>query len=98
MIQLGLCLADEEGNVPEPKFCWQFNFKFEGDIEEISSPSAYILKKAGIDFGRLRSEGISYKTFTHEFIKSGLLLNKRNKWIVFHGGYDFSYLLKLIRN
>ena len=57
-----------------------------------------MLRKAGIDFDKLRSDGIGYKTFIHEFIKSGLLLNKRNRWVVFHGGYDFLYLLKLIRN
>lgn len=33
LIQLGLCLADEDGNVPGDRFCWQFNFKFDGDIE-----------------------------------------------------------------
>ena len=55
LIQLGMCLADENGNVPGERFCWQFNFKFEGEIESISSSSAYLLKKAGIDFEKLRS-------------------------------------------
>lgn len=32
LIQLGLCLADEYGNVPSTNFCWQFNFKYEWDI------------------------------------------------------------------
>ena len=29
---------------------------------------------------------------------SGLVLNKNIKWIAFHGAYDFSYLLRLLRN
>ncbi len=98
VIQLGVCLADEYGNVPSGNFCWQFNFKYESDIAQVSPQSAQLLTNAGIDFDRLRSDGISYKSFIHEFIKSGMLLSKRNRWVVFHGGYDFLYLLRLIRN
>lgn len=29
---------------------------------------------------------------------SGLILNKNIKWTVFHGCYDFAYLLRLLRN
>ena len=29
LIQIGFCLSDEEGNVPEKGLVWQFNFKFD---------------------------------------------------------------------
>jgi len=31
-------------------------------------------------------------------INSGLVLNKKIKWISFHSGYDFGYLIKILTN
>jgi len=31
-------------------------------------------------------------------ISSGIIMNRRNHWITFHGGLDFGYLLKILSN
>jgi len=55
----------------------------------------YILKNAGIDFDKFLKYGIEPKQFAEYFMGSGLLLNDDIHWIVFHGGFDIGYLLRL---
>ena len=43
-------------------------------------------------------EGIEACTFAELMISSGLVLNDENRWVAFHSGYDFGYLLKLLTN
>lgn len=50
LIQIGLTIADEDGNVPYPICTWQFNFKFDISKEKIVNQSADLLKKAGVQF------------------------------------------------
>ena len=33
-----------------------------------------------------------------KYLKIGIVLNENIKWISFHGGFDFAYLLKLLIN
>lgn len=63
MIQIGLSIADEEGNVPHPVCTWQFNFRFDKDKDRIVDQSFDLLIKAGVRFDRLVSEGIDYALF-----------------------------------
>ncbi|KAJ9123935.1 hypothetical protein QFC22_000726 [Naganishia vaughanmartiniae] len=98
MIQLGLCLSDIEGNMPEEACCWQFNFQFSLAEDMYAPESIELLKNSGIDFDRLEREGIEIETFAENLITSGLVLFPNVKWVSFHSGYDFGYLLKILTN
>ena len=43
----------------------------------------------------MKTEGIDPINFAEYFMGSGLILNDDVHWIVFHGGFDLAYLLKL---
>lgn len=55
-----------------------------------------MLKGAGIKFDELTRRGIEHKAFAEYLISSGLLLNEDIKWVCFHGGFDFGYLIKMV--
>ena len=52
----------------------------------------------GIDFEKIKKEGIPHNVFAEYLITSGLVLNPEVNWITFHGAYDFAYLLKMVLN
>ncbi|KAH9622674.1 hypothetical protein KSS87_011390 [Heliosperma pusillum] len=101
LIQLGLTFSDEKGNLPTcgtDKFCiWQFNFR-EFDVGEdvYASDSILLLKQCGIDFEKNIEAGIDSNRFAELLMSSGIVLNDCIKWVTFHSGYDFGYLLKLL--
>jgi len=95
VIQIGMTFSDENGNMP-PKPTWQFNFAF-NYRESMSAPeSIELLKRAGIDFKRLINNGIDVNDFAELMISSGLILNDDTKWIAFHSGFDFGYLVRAL--
>ncbi|KIK97075.1 hypothetical protein PAXRUDRAFT_825323 [Paxillus rubicundulus Ve08.2h10] len=96
LIQIGITLADEEGNFPQDVTTWQFNFKFSISEDMYAPESIELLQKSGIDFQRHEEMGISPNDFAELFITSGLVLLPEAKWISFHSGYDFGYLVKLL--
>ena len=55
-----------------------------------------LLRDSGLEFEKHKSQGIPHTTFAYYLMQSGLVLNKKNHWITFHGGMDFGYLLKLL--
>ena len=55
-----------------------------------------LLKRSGIEFDRLKTDGIDPADFGELLVPSGLVLNPDIRWISFHSGYDFGYLLKLL--
>jgi CCR4-NOT transcription complex subunit 7/8 len=55
-----------------------------------------LLKSTGIDFDKLKKNGIDHKKFGKILKSTGLVLNPDVKWISFHGSYDFAYLLKIL--
>lgn len=75
---------------------WQFNFKFSLPEDMANQQSIDSLKHAGIDFAQLERDGIDPKQFAALLIPSGLVCFDEAKWISFHGGYDFGYLMKLL--
>lgn len=98
LIQVGISLADENGEQPKPVSTWQFNLKFNLEEDEHAKESINLLKDAGIDFDQLNARGIHDLRFAELLLSSGLILNEEMNWITFHGAFDFGYLLKSITN
>lgn len=96
IIQIGITLADEDGNFSQDGMTWQFNFKFSISEDMYAPESIELLQKSGFDFQRHEEMGITPNDFAALFISSGLVLNTEVKWISFHSGYDFGYLVKLL--
>lgn len=112
MIQLGITLFSEEGEVPPansnqangptyanlvPAPCtWQFNFHFSLESDMYAQESTSMLAKAGIDFTMHEKNGIDPLDFGALLMTSGLVLLDDVHWISFHSGYDFGYLMKIM--
>ncbi|CDS11386.1 Putative CCR4-NOT transcription complex subunit7 [Lichtheimia ramosa] len=96
IIQLGITFADEHGNLPRNICTWQFNFKFSLSEDMYAQDSIELLTKSGIDFKKHEEHGIDVEHFGELLISSGFVLLEDVKWISFHSGYDFGYLLKLL--
>jgi len=60
--------------------------------------SIELLQTSGIQFKRHEEDGIDVLTFAEFLMTSGLVLMDNVKWLSFHSGYDFGYLLKLLTN
>ena len=100
LIQLGITITNENGEYPKniPYHTWQFNFQFDIKKDIYNEQSISLLKKSGIDFKKLKTNGIKKTTFAENIITSGLVLNPDVHWISYHGSYDFGYLLSLLSN
>ena len=100
LIQLGITLTNKNGEYPTkiPYHTWQFNFKYDVKKDLCSEDSLNLLKSAGIDFEKLKKNGIEHQKFAEIMKESGLVLNPKRIWVSFHGSYDFAYLLKLLIN
>jgi CCR4-NOT transcription complex subunit 7/8 len=96
IIQLGITLADEEGQFPQECSTWQFNFRFSLAEDMYPPDSIEQLQKAGIEFQKHEEYGILPNDFAELMITSGLVLAPETKWISFHSGYDFGYFVKLL--
>ena len=96
LIQLGITLTNSKGEQPPNTTTWQFNLQFDLDKEVYSSESISLLQKCGINFNKLKEDGIPHKLFAEYLTVSGLVLNENIIWISFNGFSDFAYLLKLL--
>ncbi|KAJ1334446.1 hypothetical protein BSLG_007601 [Batrachochytrium salamandrivorans] len=96
IIQLGLTFSDAHGNLPPGRTTWQFNFKFSLSNDMYAQDSIDLLTKSGIDFKKNEEYGIDVEQFGELMTSSGLVLLDDVKWISFHSGYDFGYLLKVV--
>ena len=83
-------------NLVQAPCTWQFNFKFSLDSDMYAQDSTTMLQKAGIDFKQHEKNGIDPFDFGAFLISSGLVLLPDVRWISFHSGYDFGYLMKLM--
>ena len=96
IIQLGVTFADENGELADDCPTWQFNFKFNLQEDMYAQDSIDLLTRSGIEFKQHEERGIDVDVFGELFMTSGLVLSDEIKWISFHSGYDFGYLLKLL--
>lgn len=96
IIQLGITFCDESGEFADNCPTWQFNFKFSLDEDMYAQDSIELLTRSGIDFRANQERGIDVEHFGEVLISSGLVLMDDIKWISFHSGYDFGYLLKVL--
>lgn len=96
IIQLGIALSNADGQSPDECACWQFNFSFNLAQDMYAQDSIDLLTTSGIDFAEHDRNGIDVLAFGELLVSSGLVLDENVKWISFHGGYDFAYLLKVL--
>nr|XP_050051750.1 CCR4-NOT transcription complex subunit 7-like [Dermacentor andersoni] len=96
IIQLGVTFLDENGNKPINFSTWQFNFKFSLAKDMFAQDSIDLLINSGIQFSRHETEGIDPYEFAQLLMTSGVVLSDDVKWLTFHSGYDFGYLLKVL--
>ncbi|KAI0128548.1 CCR4-NOT transcription complex subunit 7 [Xylariales sp. AK1849] len=83
------------GSIP---YAWQFNFHFNIKDDMANQSSIESLQQAGIDFEKLRTDGIDPNAFAALMTTSGLVSFDDVKWLSFHGGYDFGYFTKCLMN
>ncbi|XP_015785076.1 CCR4-NOT transcription complex subunit 7 isoform X3 [Tetranychus urticae] len=95
IIQLGLTFLDDNGKTPPGYSTWQFNFKFSLSEDMFAQDSIELLQNSGIQFKKHEEDGIDPLDFAELLITSGIILNDDVKWLSFHSGYDFGYLLKI---
>eukprot|EP00096_Caligus_rogercresseyi_P009546 TRINITY_DN3250_c0_g1_i1.p1 TRINITY_DN3250_c0_g1~~TRINITY_DN3250_c0_g1_i1.p1 ORF type:complete len:368 (+),score=145.26 TRINITY_DN3250_c0_g1_i1:133-1236(+) len=97
IIQLGLTFLDDEGILPPTGVStWQFNFKFNLTEDMYAEDSVDLLQNSGIQFEKHETQGIDRLAFAEMMLSSGLVLLPGVKWLSFHSGYDFGYLLNLL--
>jgi len=98
IIQLGLTFFNKEGGTREGICTWQFNFKFNLSEDMYAEDSVELLQNSGIQFERHEREGIETVDFAEMLLVSGTVLLEDVRWLSFHSGYDFGYLLSLLTN
>jgi len=80
-----------------PRPCtWQFNFQFSLDEDMYNQDSIDFLITSGIDLEGHSKNGIDPSVFGSMLITSGLAFFEDVRWISFHSGYDFAYIVKLM--
>ena len=104
VIQIGITLSDEKGQMPPETCSWQFNLRYNleyfspfiVDRKECCSQSSIdLLLEAGINFEYHKKHGIPAQLFAEHLTTSGLICSEKLLWVCFHGIFDFAYLLKL---
>lgn len=98
IIQLGLSFLNKEGKAPIGYTTWQFNFKFNLGEDMYAQDSIELLQNSGLQFKKHEEEGIDPLEFAELLMTSGIVLMENVKWLSFHSGYDFGYLLKILTN
>ena len=96
IIQLGLTFSNDDGELAPGVCTYQFNFTFSLGDDIYAQDSIDLLTRSGIDFRRHEEYGIDVVYFAELLISSGCVLNDEVRWISFHSGYDFGYLMKLL--
>ncbi|KAF2353907.1 Ribonuclease CAF1 [Trinorchestia longiramus] len=98
IIQLGLSFFDENGKPAPGISTWQFNFEFNLTEDMYAQDSIDLLQNSGLQFNRHQDEGIDPVTFAELLMTSGVVILDEVRFLSFHSGYDFGYLIKLLTN
>jgi len=109
LLQLGLAFCNEKGEVSAAAAAggadstgaaagvvFQFHFKFNLDADLYAQDSIDLLQRSGLDLARHSEEGIDVSEFAELMLTSGIVLNEDVRWLTFHAGFDFAYLLHLL--
>jgi CCR4-NOT transcription complex subunit 7/8 len=108
MLQLGLCFCNEHGEIAARTpndtdsasaatgVVFQFHFKFNLDSDLYASDSIELLQQSGLDLARHGVDGIDVTEFAELLLTSGIVLNDEVRWLTFHAGFDFAYLLHVL--
>ena len=75
---------------------YQFHFKFNLNEDMFAPDSIDMLSNAGIDFNRHARDGIEVQEFSELLMTSGIILNEDIRWLSFHSGFDFAYMLHIL--
>ncbi|XP_069056656.1 CCR4-NOT transcription complex subunit 7 isoform X3 [Pleurodeles waltl] len=89
---------NEQEEYPPGTSTWQFNFKFNLTEDMYAQDSIELLTSSGIQFKKHEDEGIEALHFAEVLMTSGVILCEGVKWLSFHSGYDFGYLIKILTN
>ncbi|KAL8696079.1 MAG: hypothetical protein Q9224_002983 [Gallowayella concinna] len=92
----GLSLPAYQNNLLPCPCTWQFNFQFSTQDDMYNQDSIDFLATAGLDLEQHEKQGIDPSDFGAVLISSGLVMYDDVRWISFHSGYDFGYLVKLM--
>ncbi|ELT93990.1 hypothetical protein CAPTEDRAFT_111275 [Capitella teleta] len=95
-IQVGITFMDGEGKSPSPVSTWQFNCKFNPSEDIHTKNSVDLLSHSDID--KKQEAGIEVNDLAEMLMTSGIVLCDKVKWLTFHSGFDFGYLLKILTN
>ncbi|KAH8322626.1 hypothetical protein KR059_002005, partial [Drosophila kikkawai] len=73
-----------------------FSFFYTFSEDMYAQDSIDLLQNSGIQFKKHEEDGIDPIEFAELLMSSGIVLVENIKWLCFHSGYDFGYLLKLL--
>ncbi|XP_050415883.1 CCR4-NOT transcription complex subunit 7 [Patella vulgata] len=96
LIQVGFSFLNEKGEAAPNTCTWQFNMKFNLTEDMYAQESIDLLRTSGIQFDKHDQDGIDLLEFAELLMTSGIVLAEDMRFISFHSGYDFGYLLKLL--
>ena len=97
LIQVGITLMDENGEMPEDTQSWEFNLEFDVNKDFYASDAIEILQSSGLDFQKHKTQGIKHFNFAEIFYQIGLACNPGVTWIGFSIAFDFCHLLKVVK-
>lgn len=78
------------------KLLYYLLFRRERSEDMYAQDSIDLLQNSGIQFKKHEEDGIDPLDFAELLMSSGIVLVDNIKWLCFHSGYDFGYLLKLL--
>ncbi|KAJ6435018.1 hypothetical protein OIU84_000290 [Salix udensis] len=95
LIQFGITVADVSGNIGGT---WEFNLRFDLSRDLFVSQSIQFLQDNGVDFDRLRRDGIHFYDMFAQLLSRVVARHRNLCWVTFHGLYDLSHTLKTVTN